>query len=770
MPIPRHVNPPEDRAARAPYNFVPLPEAVLRVDEDGQPPQRCRFHDRYLPEDRYHNGWIDLSIETLTPLFLRGPVLRAPAGDGWDPLPARLRPDPWLAGDLPVIPGSSLRGMLRSLVEILTFSKVAPVSEAKPFFRSLAGRDDKLGRAYPRRIAPGGRKPEGGFLAQTGGDDWSIRPAQIVRVSREMLTEKLGLTFYPDNPNWPPPWTHQHQVCWITTDGSTVTDIQDPSTDPPGGPGWRQGTLVLTGNAPGKKQEFVFLDPGPGAEAVRIPDEVWRRFHDDDQLTQWQESAFPAGEPPGGTRPAAGHLRDGEPVFFVRSGDEVAFLGRAQMFRFPYDVGLADLVEQWLGNAGIDHAQALFGHVASNSEDPCPTIKGRIFVEDAVGVDAEDGYLYDSPVVPRILGSPKPTTYPHYLTQDSADPSELHTYLKEDARATAIRGHKLYWHRRSDEDLMAPVRESADREPGLLDDLTREDGTEPDDTQHTIVRPVKPGVTFQERIRFENLTDVELGALLSALRLPDGHAHKLGMAKPLGMGSIRLTPTLRLISRRERYRSWQSDGAMASHDVDGIEHRCLDALAGEVLRHARATGELMTGKDGLAVVARLDALFTLLRWPGPPFGRTAALVLDPEHGANEFLSRRVLPTPFRVTGVPEPGPSPASAPRPAPLPPRDDRPAPGALARALADAQSGDGRQSRPKPPKPLKPGQIRPGRLRRRGDGTIEAVLELGDGKSEVGAVVNPDDVPRPVEGGEGQFRIEQMGAWGLRVRWTQS
>src|SRR2546423_4553902 len=158
-------------------------------------------------------------------------------------------------------------------------------------------------------------------------------------------------------------------------------------------------------------------------------------------------------------------------------------------------------------------------------------------------------------------------------------------------------------------------------------------------------------------------------------------------------------------------------------------------------------------------VARLDALFTLLRWPGPPLDRTAALVLDPEHGVNEFLSRRVLPTPFRVAGVPEPGPSPASAPRPASLPPRNDRAEPSALARALADAQSGDGRQSRPKPPKPLKAGQIRSGRLRRRDDGTLEAVLELGEGKSEVGTVVNPDDVPGPVEGEESQFRIEQVG-----------
>jgi hypothetical protein len=38
-----------------------------------------------------------------------------------------------------------------------------------------------------------------------------------------------------------------------------------------------------------------------------------------------------------------------------------------------------------------------------------------------------------------------------------------------------------------------------------------------------------------------NLSDVELGALLWLLSLPENHYHRLGGAKPLGFGSIKLT-------------------------------------------------------------------------------------------------------------------------------------------------------------------------------------------------------------------------------------
>lgn len=59
------------------------------------------------------------------------------------------------------------------------------------------------------------------------------------------------------------------------------------------------------------------------------------------------------------------------------------------------------------------------------------------------------------------------------------------------------------------------------------------------------------------RVRFENLTRIELGVLLAAIALRPGQAHHLGMGKPLGMGIFRPGKVqLEVHARRARYASW----------------------------------------------------------------------------------------------------------------------------------------------------------------------------------------------------------------------
>jgi len=45
----------------------------------------------------------------------------------------------------------------------------------------------------------------------------------------------------------------------------------------------------------------------------------------------------------------------------------------------------------------------------------------------------------------------------------------------------------------------------------------------------------------------------ELGALLFVLKLPVGCAHKIGMGKPLGLGTVVIEPTLYITDRKMRY-------------------------------------------------------------------------------------------------------------------------------------------------------------------------------------------------------------------------
>jgi CRISPR-associated protein (TIGR03986 family) len=749
-----------DRTAKAPYNFVPLPECVYTVEDGievaGQKIKPWEQHDRFVPGT--HSGWIDLEIETLTPLYIRGPVARTEDGT-WDARDGRLRPEPFTTPDgRPVIPGSSLRGMIRTLVEILAFAKIQPVSEAKPFYRTVA--PDRIGKAYGERMRRG-QGVQGGFLCRRGGE-WVIQACKVLRVDRGKLRRFVSFRTTPD---WTPPWPPQHGRCWIRREGETrrVSDIRI-GRDRPNGSDWEAATLVITGSVPDKRREFVFLDPAEDVDPIRVPEKIWDRFHDEDQITQWQERAFPRDKPRPGCRPRDGYLRDGEPVFFLvdesqkseENPDGLVFLGRAGMFRLPYDLSPFDLVPGHIRNAPLDLAEAMFGKVGKDE-----SIKGRVFFEDAVATDGGPAW-FGEVLVPRILSSPKPTTFQHYLTQDGTKGKrELTTYLQGDQ--TTIRGHKLYWHRWDEGQGIDQVKES-NQHDALLKDLKQE---HPRDTQHTIIRPVKAGVRFGGRIRFDNLTDLELGALLCALQLPEGCAHRLGMGKPLGLGSVHITARLHLVDRRARYRSWRAAGV----DNDEAGERFRATFENAMLAHARRTGETMLqGQQGLRQIARLDALFRMLEWTQPPpveatrymrieDGDPNQYPPDKQGKVNEFRTRPVLPTPHGVLGLEEPPwrndpPRPGNAQTPASSPARATGPSGSPPSARTASTSS----RLAPGPSqnfKPVQKGQTRSGTLRRSGN-TWVTVFE---GDPREARIVNPEKIPADCEdGARAEFYITRQ------------
>jgi hypothetical protein len=453
-----------------------------------------------------------------------------------------------------------------------------------------------------------------------------------------------------------------------------------------------------------------------------------------------------------------GGLRDGEPVFFLQDDsrrtednpDGLVFLGRAQMFRFPYDLSPAELVPEPIRKAGLDLAEAMFGRVGKDRK----AIKGRVFFEDAVASDGGPEWLEDV-IVPRILSSPKVTTFQHYLTQDGAGGrDELTTYLNGDQ--TTIRGHKLYWHRWEYSQGLAQAKEP-NRHEEILRDLSTPN---PRDSQHTLIKPVKASVTFRGRIRFENLTDLELGALLCALQLPEGCAHRMGMGKPLGFGSVQVSTGLHLIDRSRRYANWTGTGAT---EDDGKGFR--DAFVAEMLCHARKSGEtLISGNTGLRQIARLDALFLLLTWQGRKGpSETAYMELA------RFRERPVLPSPHKVAGQSEPAwhgvqPKPGKS----PAEPFESRPSRGRPQRET----------KAPEPPAPAPPvmpavtpverGQTRTGVLHRSKDEGWFAQFE-GDDRHAV--ITNPNKIPADLtDGAVAEFYIdEQSKRKGIRARFER-
>ena len=742
-----HVSPTNPtRCATAPYNFVPLPKKVFTVEEgvevNGQKIKLWEMQSAFVRGTR--SGWIDLRITTLTPLFIRGPKRRT---DGtWDDRDSRLRPEPFTSDGTPMIAGSSIRGMIRTLVEILSFSSITPVTNEKPFFRSV-GRD-RIGIAYRNRMVRAGRKPEAGYVRRNG-NRWTIVPAkEVLRIHRNLLNDlHLGIPAKP-NPRYFPDWNGQHKPCWFKRNSKKSDEVEKLSFRKESG--LEDGILVLTGSAPNKKYDFIFVGRDE-TKPISIPDGIWRRIHDDDQITRWQEKAFPKDKPSMGYRKQKGHLCDGEPVFYLtdtsaatdNNPDGLVFLGRAQMFRFPYDLSPRDLVPEDIKAAGLDMASAVFGIVAQNGSSDAKAVKSRVFFENAVA-DSGGPEWFERIMVPKTLSSPKPSCFQQYLTQDGTKSNEdLTTYLKGDY--TTIRGHKLYWHRWNDSQSIDAVKEQKDHD-GLLNDLL---SPNPKDTQHTIMTPIKSGVTFKGRIRFEGLADIELGALLWALNLPEGCAHRLGMGKSLGLGSIRIDSKLRLVDRSARYGSWQESGITEAKEIDFMR-----AFEKAILEHARKTeGTVEESEKGLFGITRLQSLFCLLDWAGKPdSSKTDYMELKC------FKSRPVLPTPHAVMEKDDP-PGEKDLPRPAAR--EDDS------TNTVSNKPSVVKTQPSPLQAKPVEKGQTRKGKLKRT-DGCWVAIFE---GDSRAAVIVNPSSIPAEcADDCKAEFYItEQSKRTGIKVRFEK-
>jgi CRISPR-associated protein (TIGR03986 family) len=108
-----------------------------------------------------------------------------------------------------------------------------------------------------------------------------------------------------------------------------------------------------------------------------------------------------------------------------------------------------------------------------------------------------------------------------------------------------LKGRKFYWHQRPPGNEL--VWEGHKQEPARH-------------VQPQLPPPImalKSGETFRGRIQFENLTDQELGALLYALKGPNGaHALHVGKGKPRGLGSLQVTQLdLRLWNPESDYTS-----------------------------------------------------------------------------------------------------------------------------------------------------------------------------------------------------------------------
>lgn len=351
---------------KAPYNFVPINHEVYIPSWGKQISMDVPFSDG-------EDGLIEVELQNNTPLFIRNGV-GASACDKEEYSAHITLPN---GEKRYFLPGSSLKGMLRSVMEILAFARLKEDSYNDDFFgfRRFGGSNDPLQTEYIKQMNGGvccgwlryDYKRDEYLL-----DDCGIFDSNTCRISIETLRE-----VYPQYKN--------------------VEDMNAlDKNDVLGYPDIDGRTLVCTGKMKGKKHEYLF--DKVKNEDIHVDSDVIVKFKTVYKPSDYKDNLYKK-------------LNKGEriAVFFKKDNHgKVSVIGLTRNFRYPYKYRISDCIVQPNVGEGPDLVDCIFGYV--NKED---ALKGRVHVGNAF---ANETVIEDN-IVKGVLGQPSASYYPLYLRQ-----------------------------------------------------------------------------------------------------------------------------------------------------------------------------------------------------------------------------------------------------------------------------------------------------------------------------------------------------------------
>lgn len=462
----------------SPYNFVPLNKQVFYPDWAEQASQDLPFKDGL-------DVSLDIKLTNVSPLFTRNG-----SKDGKDPFSCHIIGEDGKRQYF--IPATTIKGMLREIVEIMTFGKM---QEGKDYqnryfgYRDMAHenkKDKDRSKKYKEAVENG--KP--GWLYKDG-NNYYFTPClgQAEKIAIDELKQ-----LYP---------SYQSSTSIWKSNVSVETNGIFPSY-PEIKKNGNYYRIVCTGKMDGKLHELLF--PSMEEKPFIIDDKTIQSFFDIYDATK----GFAEEDDVKGCFLEALDKGKKIPVFYLNKDGQTC-LGMSRMFKLPYKYNVQEQVEviQKADKDRRDFAETLFGYTGKET-----SLKGRV----QIGHAFMEGDVADSELIERngILGTPKASYYPVYLKQSH---SPYKTYDKNEG----IAGRKLY---------RIHAKETTSELP-LNGNNTN---------MVSRFKAIPQGQTFRFRITLHNVKDVELGAILAALtfnQTPDVFFN-IGLAKSFGFGKCQI--------------------------------------------------------------------------------------------------------------------------------------------------------------------------------------------------------------------------------------
>lgn len=484
----------------SPFNFVPISDFVYEPEW-----QDYVCHD--IPMKDAVSGKFDLTITAKNPIFIRNghsksdEELKNPNYTRFSHINGKF-----------FIPSSTLRGLLRNNLKILSMGRMDSVEDKRYGYRDLSN------RKYKENFSVDTIKC--GWMTKNGANITIEGRGKPYRISMQDIDNKFGtrLTEVFTKKEHPRSVFDKIEIITNRTNCYPLSIKFDSQPLFPRNPvdrrekaiisesGKMTGKIIVTGqasprnnnNKTGKWFEFVFPDIDNEEEFhINEEEEIYNDFlfinERSEDWVEWNRKL---------------NNEEKVPIFYLSDGERLIHFGLAYLYKLPYKNSVKSfLPEAHKKTDKVDLADLMFGNIKTNP------LKSRIFVSTAFetqpSIELEERRLY--------LSSPKASYYPIYIEQTGVNgivTGPYKTMLDEDA---ILRGRKKF-----------PVRgEIQNQTP-----ITRQENN------MTIFKPLGAGSSFKCTIRYHNLKKEELGALIMAIKFPDFHS--IGLGKPFGYGKVKI--------------------------------------------------------------------------------------------------------------------------------------------------------------------------------------------------------------------------------------
>lgn len=511
---------------KSPYNFVRLDQNIGKfvAYEDELP-------DQSWLNNRFNNGFIDFEIETTAPLLVS-------SGKSEDNQKVPMKDS---NGNY-IIPGSTFRGLIRQNCKILSLSNIDSDIDGNKYltYRDIAS-NTQLNKNYVSilNIKPlsNGKKGSAPLNVKAGyisiqNNEYIIEPAKEIndksyytihegdllavinkphkidtmykdmRKKFEFNTRNDFLEYYKKSDRscenkYFKPYFINNVDFKFNQDGLSEVKVDEG-----------QGSLLCSGFIREKKRHILINPIDTGLNKITIPKERIDSYNNYLKVNKIIEKNSVYYKLP--------DENEVKPCFFIEYNGKIYFGFTPYLrlfFNYPIKDGIPNIGKK--KNNCYDWTESIFGFSKNDRDEK---YRSRVSFCDIKATKAE---LEKYPTS-LILGSPKPTFYKYYIQQhdngveSNGSKKDLNTYNNNNFR---IRGFKNYW-----------IKSEIDKI-----------GTPENKKIQTTFIPIAKGAIFKGKIYFNQLTKEEIGLILLAIKINKNAEYNMGMAKPYGYGSFKIT-------------------------------------------------------------------------------------------------------------------------------------------------------------------------------------------------------------------------------------